>query len=72
VCREVTKNHRELKMKMLRDLVKILIVLLVGIVISNNLSFGQSEDEINEDECRFNSIKLFGKIKFVESFPGKP
>ena len=54
---------------MLRDLVKILIVLLVGIVISNNLSFGQSEDEINEDECRFNSIKLFGKIQFVESFP---
>ena len=56
-------------MKMLRDLVKILIVLFVGIVISDNLSFGQSEDEINEDECRFNSIKLFGKIQFVESFP---
>ena len=29
----------------------------------------QSEDEINEDECTFNSIQLFGKIQFVESFP---
>ena len=54
---------------MLKDLVKIWIVLFLGIVIPNSLSFGQSEDEINEDECTFNSIKLFGKIQFVESFP---
>lgn len=33
------------------------------------ISFAQSEDEINEDECTFNGIKLYGKIQFVESFP---
>jgi hypothetical protein len=39
------------------------------ILLAINFSFAQSEDEINEDECIFNSIKLFGKIQFVESFP---
>lgn len=31
--------------------------------------FSQSEDQVNEDECTFNGFQLFGKIKFVESFP---
>ena len=39
------------------------------ILFAINFSFAQSEDEINEDECTFNSIKLFGKIQLVESFP---
>lgn len=56
-------------MKMFKNLVKILTVLLSCILIPNSLSFGQAEDEINEDECTFNSILLFGKIQFVESFP---
>lgn len=56
-------------MKMFKHLVKILTVLLSSILIPNSLSFGQAEDKINEDECTFNSIQLFGKIQFVESFP---
>jgi len=43
--------------------------IIIFFLISANLIFPQSEDEINEDECTFNSIKLFGKIQFVESFP---
>jgi len=34
-----------------------------------NITFAQSEDEMNEDECTFNGILLYGKIQFVESFP---
>jgi hypothetical protein len=49
--------------------IKILSVLFTTLVILTNNSFAQSEDEINEDECTFNSIQLFGKIQFVESFP---
>ena len=32
-------------------------------------SFAQSEGGFDEEECSFNSIKLYGKIQFVESFP---
>ena len=46
-----------------------MLVYFIGLVFTANISVAQSEDEINEDECTFNSIKLFGKIQFVESFP---
>ncbi len=52
------------KMKKLTFYITTILILFVI-----NFSFAQSEDEINEDECTFNSIKLFGKIQFVESFP---
>jgi len=42
---------------------------LLLLVLFSTTIFAQSDDEINEDECTFNSIKLFGKIQFVESFP---
>ncbi|GIK61294.1 MAG: hypothetical protein DAHOPDDO_01491 [Ignavibacteriaceae bacterium] len=48
---------------------KVLCVIVVSLLTFNNNSFAQSKDEINEDECTFNGIKLFGKIQFVESFP---
>jgi hypothetical protein len=48
---------------------KISFVFIVSLLTFTINSFAQSEDEINEDECTFNSIKLFGKIQFVESFP---
>jgi len=44
-------------------------IITILILFAIKYSFAQSEDEINEDECTFNSIKLFGKIQFVESFP---
>ena len=54
---------------MTKQSIKILSVFFMSFVFLANISFAQSEDEINEDECTFNSIKLFGKIQFVDSFP---
>ena len=34
-----------------------------------NLAYAQSKKLINEDSCSVNGILLYGKIKFVESFP---
>ena len=48
---------------------KISFVFIVSLLVFTISSFAQTEDEINEDECTFNSIKLFGKIQFVDSFP---
>jgi hypothetical protein len=31
--------------------------------------FAQSDEGLNEEECSFNGMKLYGKIQFVESFP---
>jgi hypothetical protein len=42
--------------------------ILFFILITSSL-LAQSEEEIDEDECTFNSIQLFGKIQFVDSFP---
>ena len=42
---------------------------VLSITMFNNIVFAQSEDEINEEECSFNGIRLSGKIQFVESFP---
>jgi len=42
--------------------------ILFLILITSSL-LAQSEAEINEDECTCNSIQLFGKIQFVDSFP---
>ena len=48
---------------------KLLIISIAILIFNSDFAFAQSEDEVNEDECSFNSIKLFGKIQFVESFP---
>ena len=45
------------------------IVIIISLIRLMTANYAQTEDEINEDECTFNSIKLFGKIQFVESFP---
>jgi hypothetical protein len=34
-----------------------------------SITFAQSEDEIDEDNCTYNGFALYGKIQFVESFP---
>ena len=47
----------------------LILILLSSFVIFTLSSFAQSEDEINEEECSFNGIRLSGKIQFVESFP---
>ena len=54
---------------MTKQSIKILCIILLSLIVLGQDSFAQSEDEINEDECTFNSIRLFGKIQFVESFP---
>jgi len=46
--------------------VNIIIFILFSVT---NFLFAQSEDEINENECTFSGIQLYGKIQFVESFP---
>ena len=51
---------------MKRTILYITITLLLFIL---NFSFAQSEEGINEDECTFNGIQLFGKMQFVDSFP---
>ena len=38
-------------------------------ILVTNFTFPQSKEIINEDSCSFNSIQLYGKIQFVESFP---
>jgi hypothetical protein len=45
------------------------ILSLVSLLAFNFNLFAQSEDELDEDECRFNGVQLYGKIQFVESFP---
>ena len=46
-----------------------MILLSIILLCSVSITFAQSEDEVNEDECTFNGIQLYGKIQFVESFP---
>jgi len=41
---------------------------ILSLTILNSIAFAQSEDQMNEEECSFNGIKLNGKIQFVESF----
>ena len=48
---------------------KIIFILFFSLINLTSVATAQTEDQINEDECTFNSIKLFGKIQFVESFP---
>ncbi|MBT8379259.1 MAG: hypothetical protein KJN64_08510 [Ignavibacteria bacterium] len=47
---------------------KILSIIILFILFTTS-SFAQSEEGIDEEECSFNGIKLYGKIQFVESFP---
>ena len=42
---------------------------IISLILLSTLTFAQSEDEVNEEECAFNGIQLYGKIQFVESFP---
>jgi hypothetical protein len=44
-------------------------LILVLFILITLVSFAQSEEGINEDECTFNGIQLFGKMQFVDSFP---
>jgi len=46
----------------------IMISILILFIASGSL-FAQSEDDIDENECTFNGIQLYGKIQFVDSFP---
>ncbi len=39
------------------------------LLIAYSATFAQSDEGLNEDECSFNGLKLYGKIQFVESFP---
>lgn len=53
----------------MKQSIKILSIYFISLLFTANISVAQSEEEINEDECTFKSIKLFGKIQFVKSFP---
>ncbi|MCU0406604.1 MAG: hypothetical protein MUE91_09080 [Ignavibacteriaceae bacterium] len=43
--------------------------LLLQLVLFSATLIAQTEGQINEDECSFNGMQLYGKIQFVESFP---
>ena len=45
------------------------IIFIICLLAITDVIVAQAEDQINEDECTSNGIKLFGKIQFVESFP---
>jgi hypothetical protein len=49
--------------------IKLMILFFISLIFLADISVAQSEEEINEDECTFNGIQLFGKIQFVDSFP---
>ena len=66
VILSLSKYDEAILKKMMNRFIKILFVILVFLTCP---ILSQSEDEINEDECTFNSIQLFGKIQLVESFP---
>ena len=53
------------------SLLKFLAIMISIISIFNFTEslYAQSENEIDENQCTFNSIQLYGKIQFVESFP---
>lgn len=42
---------------------------LLIIVFLCNTSFSQDKDKIDFENCTFNGFPLYGKVKFVESFP---
>lgn len=45
------------------------IKLFVWGIIFSAFIFSQSKNKINFDDCSFNGFKLYGKVKFVTSFP---
>jgi hypothetical protein len=54
---------------MTNNMKKILYITILLLLSRAEFCSAQTEDQINEDESTFNDIQLFGKIKFVESFP---
>jgi len=47
----------------------LIIILCIGLLSLSDVVSAQAKEQINEDECTFNGIKLNGKIQFVEAFP---
>jgi hypothetical protein len=54
---------------MRNQLMKYYKFILAILILAATMVGAQSQDVLNEDECSFNGIKLYGKIQFVESFP---
>lgn len=46
-----------------------LIFTCILIFISAEISFGQNKEGIDKENCTFNNFRLYGRIKFVDSFP---
>lgn len=44
------------------------VIFFFVIVLSTSL-LAQSKNKINFDDCTFNGLKLYGKVKIVENFP---
>jgi len=45
---------------------------LLIILFLSEFSFSQDKDKIDFENCTYKDFPLHGKIKFVDSFPGKP
>lgn len=45
------------------------IFIFVLLIFASSISFTQSKEGIDKENCTFNNFHLYGKIKFVESFP---
>jgi hypothetical protein len=46
-----------------------LISTCILIIATASISFGQNKEGIDKESCTFNNLRLYGKIKFVDSFP---
>ena len=58
-----------MKKEVTKQSLNLVIILCIGLLSLSDISIAQDKEQINEDECTFNGIKLNGKIQFVKSFP---
>lgn len=64
-----TINHL-IKLSIMQNRIFLIIILLAVIGFQSGFSGGNNEkSKIDKKNCSFNGKKLYGKIKFVESFP---
>lgn len=65
------KNFNQLNNKLTRKSFHInkIFLVLIFILIYFSDSYSQKNPVVDFDSCTFNGIKLYGKVKFVDSFP---
>ena len=54
---------------MTKQSLNLIFILCISLLSLSDVVNAQAKEQMDEDECTFNRIKLNGKIQFVESFP---